>query len=113
MSIDLASKKGRLLIMALLLVIFLLGMALRLEGLDADGLWLDEITTHFRAQFDIPSLMPHMTSAPAALDQGPLMYLVTHFSVAYLADSDFILRLQAMLFGSLSVLLAYKVWEIL
>ncbi len=113
MSIDSDSRKGRLQVTAFLLAIVTFGMALRLCGLDADSLWLDEITTHFRSQFDIPSLMAHMTSAPAALDQGPLVYLVTHISVFCLGDSDFVLRLQAMLFGSFSILLAYKVGEIL
>ena len=101
-------------IWGLLLGIFFLGMALRLYNLDGDSLWLDEITTATRVQMDPSSVVTMMASGEmGAGTQVPLMYMVTHFFVVLFGSSDFIIRLQAMLFGSLSILLAYKLGEIL
>ncbi len=108
-SIDISSQKERFLVGVLPLAILILGMSLRLYGLDADSLWADEIFTASRAQQDLGSLLTH-----AAGDvHPPLLYIVTRLLVVISGDSEFVLRFQAMLFGSLSVLLAYKVGEIL
>ena len=87
----------------------MLGMALRLYGLDADSLWVDEIRTLTTSQRDLLSILDFQARASAS---PPLLFIVTRLFLL-LGESDFVLRLPAMLFGSLSVLLAYKVGEIL
>ena len=101
--------------LGLLLGIFFLGMALRLYNLDGDSLWLDEILTARRAQMDLSSAVAMMASGEGGTNatQVPLTYIVTHFLVRLFGHSDFIIRLQAMLFGSLSILLAYKLGQTL
>jgi mannosyltransferase len=106
----------RIVSVSLLLAVFVLGMGLRLFELDADSLWDDEILTALRAQLDVRSLVHHLASAGGPHPrhtQSPLMYLVTRFFIVLCGDSEFILRFQALLFGSLSILLAYKVGETL
>lgn len=100
-------------ILGLLLAILLLGMGLRLHDLDADSLWYDEIHTAVRAESEPLSLVARIASGEGGGVQLPLIYVVSHFFVRLLGDSEFILRFQAMLFGSLTILLAYKVGEIL
>lgn len=87
-----------------------LGMALRLYDLDADSLWVDEILTLTTAQRDIPSLLDFQARASV---HPPLLYMLTRLFLLLAGDSDFVLRLQAVLFGSLSILLTYKVGELL
>jgi mannosyltransferase len=101
--------RDRLLTMVALLAIFALGMALRLYQLDEDSLWYDEIWTANCARLDLAS----MVALVAEDIHPPLAYVVTHFLIALFGENEFILRLQAVLFGSLSVVLAYKVGEIL
>ena len=105
-----ASKQERpAVVTGLLLAVFMLGMALRLYQLDVDSLWLDEIVTASRAQQDLLSLVTYAEY----YTHPPLVDIVTWFFIALPGNSDFVLRLQAMLFGSLSILLIYKVGEIL
>ena len=103
-----------LLIWAVLLGIFFLGTGLRLYDLDRDSLWLDEIFTATSVQMNLSSVVALMASGElGAGTDAPLMYMVTNLFVVLSGSSDFIVRFQAMLFGSLSILLAYKLGEIL
>lgn len=105
--------RQRVMVTAVLLATFMLGMALRLYDLDGDSLWYDEILTGTRAQLDLPSALALGRSGEGLGLELPLTYVVTHFFVSLWGDSDFILRTQAMLFGSLSILLAYEIGRIL
>jgi 4-amino-4-deoxy-L-arabinose transferase-like glycosyltransferase len=93
-----------------LVALVLLGMALRLYDLDADSLWLDEILTAERVQLDIPSLLRMLSSGAGgtAATQAPLTYVLTHACTSLLGHNEFTLRFQAMLLGTLSILLIYK-----
>ena len=104
-----------LLIWAVLLGIFFLGTGLRLYDLDGDSLWYDEIFTSVMAQLDLSSAVAVIASGGGGTNanQAPLMYTVTHFFIRLFGNSDYIIRVQAMLFGSLAILLAYKSGEIL
>jgi hypothetical protein len=102
-------RKERLVIWGWLLGILAVGMALRLHNVEAESLWLDEVATAIWSQLDLPSLVATI----AARNDPPLLYLVTRMFVAILGDGEFVLRLPAVLFGSLSLLLAYKAGEIL
>jgi mannosyltransferase len=109
MNNNLIWERERPVVTALLLAIFLLGMGLRLYGLDADSLWADEIFTASRAQRDLGSLL---TQAAGDV-HPPLLYTVIRFFVFIAGDSEFVLRFQAMLFGSFSILLVHKLGQIL
>jgi uncharacterized membrane protein len=104
MSTPSVRRTERLLIWALLLGIFAIGMALRLHDIDADSLWGDEINTAIWSQLDLPSLV----AAIGERDDPPLLYIVTRLFLAAFGHSEFVLRLPAVLFGSLSIPLAYK-----
>ncbi len=113
MSSKRTTPKRDLLATGALLGICLMGMALRLYELDGDSLWYDEILTGSRAQLDIPTLLALGRSGEGRGLQLPLTYIATHAFVSLSGQSDFIVRTQAMLFGSLSILLTYKVGKIL
>ena len=110
-----SEKARQSLVVCLLVGVFFLGVGLRLHGLDEDSMWADEIFTARRVQLDLRSLVTLLASGgdETRSSQAPLMYVVTRFFVVLFGNSDFILRLQGVLFGSFSVLLAYKAGEIL
>ncbi|HJX37979.1 MAG TPA: glycosyltransferase family 39 protein [Anaerolineae bacterium] len=93
-----------------LLLIFLLGMGLRLHQLDADSLWLDEVHTAITSRLDFVSMLNFLVEEDV---HPPLHYLLTHWLIAFLGTSDFLIRLPSALFGSASVVLAYKLGELL
>ena len=93
-----------------LLLIFFVGLALRLYGLDANSLWLDEVKTVTTSRLGFLSMLNSQAEESV---HPPLLYLVTGFFMSLLGESDFIIRLQAALLGSLSVLLTYKLGETL
>jgi len=100
----------RLVFLIPLLLTFLLGLALRLCELDADSLWLDEVFTATTAQKDLGSIPRFLATS----DSHPPL----HFSMAKLGEtvwgsSEFIFRLPDALLGATSILLIYKVGEIL
>jgi uncharacterized membrane protein len=99
------------LVTGLLVLIVMLGMGLRLHELDVDSLWLDEINTTREAQEDLTSVLTRHRHS--SYTHPPLVDFVTRFFITVAGDSDFVVRTQAMLFGSLTILIAYKVGETL
>ena len=87
-----------------------LALGLRLYALDANSLWLDEILTAERIQLELPSLISTLASGQGGTGatQAPLTYVATHLFTALIGHNEFTLRLQAVIFGTLSVLLIYK-----
>jgi len=87
----------------LLVVVLLLAVGLRLWGLDARGLWQDEIFTAAIASAenslsDVVSIPLYNTALPAP----PLYFLLTH-AFLHLGDNHFLLRFPALVFGVLGV----------
>lgn len=107
-----SQQESPALLLALLVTVSLLGFALRLYDLDADSLWIDEISTATRSRLDPISLLKSIPSFGVGVEL-PLIYVVTRFFVIVFRENEFILRMPAVLFGSLSVLLTYKVGAIL
>ena len=95
---------------ALLMAVFLLGMGLRLYQLDTDSLWLDEVKTVLTSRLDLVSMLDFQAEESV---HPPLLYIITRFFLALFGSSDFVVRLQATLLGSLSLLLTYKLGEML
>ncbi len=91
----------------LLIGILLLGLSLRLNGLDAKSLWQDEIFTAAIASTEnsisqVVSIPLHNTPLP----KPPLYFLITHFFL-YVGDNDFLLRFPALFFGVVGVAITY------
>ena len=104
------ADREKLLTMGLLLAISLLATGLRLYAVDATALWGDELYSANRVQLDIPSII---RNTAAYDDVPPLSYLVTRSFLTLMGDTDFAFRVPTVLLGSLSVLLTYKVGEML
>jgi mannosyltransferase len=77
-----------------------LALALRLYRLDARSLWLDEILTSQPAHLNGPGDV--VAWSKAALNQMPLFYMFTWF-LGHWSDTGVILRLPALVFGTLLV----------
>ena len=91
----------------LLIGVLLLGTGLRLWGLDAKGLWQDEIFTAAIASaengvLEVMSIPLYNTALPAP----PVYFLITHFFL-FLGDNDFLLRFPALAFGVLGLAATY------
>lgn len=87
---------------AALLGVGLLALALRLYGIAAESLWLDEATSLMLARMSIPTLVEW-----TALDiHPPLYYILLHFWIA-LGESEAIIRGLSLLAGMLNVLVIY------
>jgi uncharacterized membrane protein len=102
-------RKRRHAVTALLLAIVLVGTALRLYQLDADSLWRDEMLTSRKSQDDLLSVITYIPR----YTHPPLVDVVTWVLIALSGNSDFVVRAQAMLFGSLSILLTYRLGQML
>jgi 4-amino-4-deoxy-L-arabinose transferase-like glycosyltransferase len=88
----------------LLLLITLLGFALRIYQLGSESLWLDEATT-----FSLSSgTFGQIFQATSGDVHPPLYYYLVHFFLLA-GDSEFMVRLPSMLLGVLSIPLIYLV----
>lgn len=96
--------------LALLVGTFLLGTGLRLYQLDTDSMWLDEIKLVITSRLDFVSMLNFQAEESV---HPPLIYIITRFFLALLGQGDFVARLQALFFGSLSLLLTYKLGEMI
>jgi hypothetical protein len=90
-----------------LIGVLLLGMGLRLWGLDSKSLWQDEIFTAAIASpengaLEVVTIPLYNTALPAP----PLYFLITHFFL-FLGDYDFLLRFPALAFGLLGLAATY------
>jgi hypothetical protein len=104
-------QKRPAVVTGLLVLLVMLGMGLRLYELDADSLWTDEIITAEQAQQDLSSVLNNYRDDNYT--HPPLVDLVTRFFITLAGNTEFVIRAQAMLFGSLTILLIYKVGETL
>lgn len=86
-------------------LVVLLGAVLRLYGLGAESLWLDEALSWQQAILPLPELMQSVT-----LDVHPPLYaLILHLFVSWFGDSEWVLRLPSAIFGTVSVALTWLV----
>ncbi len=110
MSVNRIADRDRLVALGLLLAIFTLGLGLRLYNLDATSLWGDELYTATRAQLDLRSMLENVATTG---DNPPLSFVIIKSSVTLLGDSDFAFRFPTAILGALTILLTYKVGEML
>lgn len=89
--------------MLALLVIFLVGLVLRLANLSALSLWVDEFVHYNRARSVLAGTSPLLTN-----DNNGILYTLTILPFFKLfTDSVFWARLPGVLFGSGSIILVY------
>jgi 4-amino-4-deoxy-L-arabinose transferase-like glycosyltransferase len=89
--------------LALLLVI-LLAFGLRLYHLDYQSLWRDEVDALLFARQGLAQLLP-LFSTPG--HNGPLYYVMLHFWVRLVGDTEFSLRFVSLFCGVLAVPVVY------
>lgn len=105
------SSSSRKKIIVLLTIIILSGAFLRLIGLGKQSLWYDELLNwHRSSQKDLSSL-----SRGVVYNDGhpPGYYIILHFVIRYLGDSEAILRLPSVICGILSVLVIFLLGQLL
>src|SRR5260221_6653241 len=90
----------------LLLLLLLAAVALRLYKIEQNSLWTDEIA---QALLIKPSLWETILSAAQYTGSTPIDYIFTHLSMHYWGQSEAMLRLPDVIWGSLSVILIYYV----
>lgn len=92
-----------------LLLITLLGLGLRLYGLDTQSLWYDEGFSVYLASMDLGEI----TVRTAADIQPPLYYYLLHGWITLFGDSEQALRGLSVLFGVFTIPLMYAVaWRL-
>jgi uncharacterized membrane protein len=95
----------------LIILIFLLGLLLRIYNLGAESVWLDEAVSAEVAKLYIMEQIRWMMDMND--NNPPLYYLLLHFWVSLFGDSEFSLRLPSAILGSCSVLMIYTVGKML
>lgn len=84
-------------------MILLLSAAVRLYGLDSFGMWFDEAYSYLLAQEPISRIVEL-----ARVDNTPPVYhIILRWWIKLGAESDFMVRLPSVVFGVLSVWMAY------
>lgn len=93
----------------ILLAILLAGLFLRLYGLGSESLWLDEGYSAVWAGLELPEIL-----AASSFDvQVPLYFIMLHYWVSLFGNSEFSLRFPSFIFGTLSIVLIYRVAALL
>lgn len=94
----------------LLLLIFLLGLALRIYNLGAESIWYDEAISIAVAKL---GLIDQISWSFLQNDNNPpLYYEFMHFWVWIFGDSEFATRLPSALFGSFSIIAIYMIGKL-
>lgn len=91
----------------LLIVIFLVGLALRIYDLGSESIWYDEAISIAVAKL---GLIDQISWSYLQNDNNPLLYYeLLHFWVWIFGDSELVVRVPSALFGSFSILAIYMV----
>ena len=88
------------------IAVLLLGLGLRIYRLDGRSLWLDEILTAQTAHLQGPADV--VAWSQAAINQMPFFYLFT-WAIGHWGDNSVLMRLPAVVAGTLLVLAVYLV----
>src|ERR1035437_10038584 len=85
-------------------IILFLGIFFRFSCLDKNGLWIDEIYCHSKAIQSFPFGI--LDSLKSDL-HSPFYYFILHFWINMFGDSEVVLRLLSVIFGILTIPVAY------
>lgn len=94
----------------LILLIFCVGLFLRLYGLGGESFWFDEKMSLYFSQQDLVSIL-NLPSYEAQIP--PLYYILLHFWIGLVGTSEFAVRSLSAIFGSLSIFAIYKLGKYL
>lgn len=89
----------------ILLAILCLGLFLRIYDLGGESMWLDESVSLRLAHKGLSAIIKNR----AANIHPPFYFLLLHYWVALLGDSEFVSRFLSVLFGVASMFMIYKV----
>jgi len=85
------------------ILIFTLGIFLRVFLLDEESLWLDEGTSLKIAKLKTLEIVKLESDA-----NPPLYYLILHFWIKIFGDSEFSVRFPSVIFGSATIFIVFK-----
>jgi len=85
----------------ILLLILILGAALRIYNLGIESLWYDEVSSVDQALRDLPSLF-------YKFHLSPLYFLILKYWIRIAGASEFALRIPSVIFGVGAIFLIYK-----
>ncbi|MEW6145487.1 MAG: glycosyltransferase family 39 protein [Thermodesulfobacteriota bacterium] len=92
----------------LLILIFILGALLRFYGLDREGIWYDEAVSVAVSKLSFKDIIRWVFDNKAETNP-PFYYMVLSVWVPVFGDSEAVLRVPSVIFGSLSVIAIYAV----
>jgi mannosyltransferase len=95
---------------AYLILVLLLAALLRLAFLSREGFWFDEFYTVKQSAMSVPALLTDLAHSDVHPPLHHLLLLVIH---RFFGVSEFLFRLPSVIFGVLSVLLAYSLGRLL
>ncbi len=95
--------------LSILALIVLLGIVLRLLFLNAEGLWLDEGGSVMKANADLKQFM----NGREPYVSPPFYYLLLGSWMKVFGDSEITVRFPSVLFGTLSILMLYRIGKII
>ena len=93
----------------LLLVIIFVGIMMRLAFIPYGELWFDEIHSIFIAKLSLQEIPDYLSNGTNA----PLFYFLLSFWIKWFGNTDFILRLLPIIFGTLSIVAIYFLGKII
>jgi mannosyltransferase len=93
----------------LVIAIFLLGLSLRIYDLGTESLWIDEGTSIQLARSSIPQIIENRSHSV----NPPLYFIILHYWVRLFGESELLIRLPSAIFGSLALLMIYKLGELI
>lgn len=96
----------------LLLLIVLLGLALRIYDLGGESVWFDEAVSIDVSRLGFVEQIKWV-AGPSKETNPPFYYMVLHLWIPVFGDSEFVSRLPSVVFGVLSIVLAYSVGRLL
>ena len=96
----------------LLLLIVLLGLALRIYDLAGESVWFDEAVSIYVSKLDFIEQIKWV-AGQSKEGNPPFYYMVLHLWVPLFGDSEVLSRLPSVIFGVLSIIFTYSIGRLL
>ncbi|MDO8669981.1 MAG: glycosyltransferase family 39 protein [Dehalococcoidia bacterium] len=103
-------RREEWLLPALLYGLVLFAFAMRVSNLDYQSFWRDEVDAVLFARESLPSLLAKFASVG---ENGPMYFLVLHYWIGLVGDSEFSVRFFSLVFGVITVPLIFAVGNLI